>query len=194
MLLIERLAVVRELAAPDLGAAAQRAASRTSRDPRASAAPTATKSASPRARMPSACANSPMPPAVDDRRREARAAHRRADRRRERHVARERPARVGVDRRHALVARLGRCTDTPPSRPSAASRPRTCRPSRSTGSRGRRARTRRRTTPRRRAGCRLRSRHRRGSGSRRRRAAATRARTAAMTSRGNRTRCSRGPP
>ena len=91
-------------------------------------------------------------------------------------------------------SRTVRCRDRPPRRPWADARPRSGRPWTRTGSRRRPPRTARRTTPRPRAGCRPRSRRRRESGRRRRSRRPTRCRTAPRTSSGRRTRCSRAPP
>src|SRR5690606_35617802 len=103
VLLVERLAVVRELAATDLGGAA---------------GPDLRELVRIRERLPRGRDEVRVAALEDrlglrevadaarghDRRLEAGLAHRAADRRRERDVATKRPALVGVDRRHALVA------------------------------------------------------------------------------------------
>ena len=76
-------------------------------------------------------------------------------------------------------SRSARCTDTRPRRPSAAWRPRTCRPSTARGSRSQRARARRRSSARRRRGCRPRC-----TSSQRKRQPTTQARADARAHRG----------
>ena len=195
VLLVERLAVVRELAAADLGAAAQRASSGTSRDRRASGAPTR-RCRPRRARgSPRPASKSQMPPAATTGVVEAGGAHRaRGSSAASGTLRRERAALVGVDRSACTRSRSGRCTDTPPRRPSAASRPRTCRPceidrksrpARASSTPNHAASSTRlppsiTSSPRKRQPTTARS--------------PTRARTAAMTSSGSRTRFSREPP